>query len=545
MKFGPGMALQAAALAFVIVLGAALRNEANAENARVRTQCAIVRECLGQQQDPRLRWSATRLAEGIRKGEFTSEEICALFIAQASKLNPYMNALAATRFQAALEDARRADARIRASPHDSKLPPFLGVPYFSKECIAHPDLPWTCGVVSRAHMTRAPFAATAHVLLERNGLILLGVGNVPELCVHVDTFNNVYGATRNPYNLARSVGGSSGGTAGAVAALFAPVGLASDMGGSGRIPACYTGIFGHKPSGGLVSLHGSIPTERASLGFFCQLGPFARHAEDLLPLVAALCKDAHVEWNATVDVAQLRVVHVRQQPGTRSTLLRVFAQQPSARALRAQDKVVDHLKRLGCAVVADARFHLLDEAFDVFTSSLTHDLRDYPLRRELAQAGQGSHYAGSRLWSIVEWVKCCATLGMGTQFSWPALSGAAMANLLDVMPGQARLRTRVREALRVQLEEAMGPRGVLVVPGMPTAAPALGSVLFALRTSEIGTYAVFNVLGFCATQVPLGLDDDGMPFGVQIVSRHGNDHLCTAVACELQRAGVAGWQQPA
>ncbi len=133
------------------------------------------------------------------------------------------------------------------------------MPFTAKDCFAACGMSWTTGLLRRRG-AKASHNAPAVQALTDAGAILLGVTNVPELCMWWETCNLIYGQTRNPYHTGRITGGSSGGEAAAVASASSVCGLASDVGGSIRMPAFFCGVFGHKPSaGGVVPNEGQLP----------------------------------------------------------------------------------------------------------------------------------------------------------------------------------------------------------------------------------------------------------------------------------------------
>src|SRR3954453_3558182 len=230
--------------------------------------------------------SAIALARAIRDGELTSREVVEAHVAHARWLNPSLKAIAADRFEAALVDADAAD-EVRRRGGD--LPPFHGVPCTIKESFAVEGMPNAAGLVHRADL-RAEADAPAVARLRAAGAIPIGVTNTSEATMWIESSNRLYGRTNNAYDAKRTAGGSSGGEGSAVGAGFAPIGLGSDIGGSIRLPAFFNGVFGHKPSPGIVPSAGPFPapsSHRASSQILA-MGPLARRAEDLMPFLRAV-----------------------------------------------------------------------------------------------------------------------------------------------------------------------------------------------------------------------------------------------------------------
>ena len=148
--------------------------------------------------------------------------------------------------------------------------------------------------------------------------IPIGVTNVSELCMWMESSNKVYGRTNNPYHVGRTPGGSSGGEAAILAAGGSPMGIGSDVGGSIRMPAFFNGIFGHKPTTGIVSNIGQIPVAHGIIDTFLSTGPMSRYAEDLIPLMNVLLKpnlETNLRLNIPIDLRNLKVYYMKNDGG--------------------------------------------------------------------------------------------------------------------------------------------------------------------------------------------------------------------------------------
>src|SRR3954454_8331074 len=230
--------------------------------------------------------SATDLARAIRAGELSAREVAEAHAWRLHRAQPRTNAVARDRFEAALAEASAADERVAATPERERdeLPPFLGVPCPVRESIALPGMPNCAGLLSRRETLADETAPAAQRMLDA-GFIPLGVTNTSEMTMWIESDNRVYGRTRNAYDPHRIAGGSSGGEGAAVGSGGAPVGLGSDIGGSIRGPAFFNGVFGHKPSPGLVPNTGQFPSTGGEAARMLTMGPLARRAEDLMPVV--------------------------------------------------------------------------------------------------------------------------------------------------------------------------------------------------------------------------------------------------------------------
>ncbi len=227
-------------------------------------------------------------AAAIRAKRVSSLELTRHMLARIERYNPQLNAFVYLMRERALAQARQTDAALARGV---RLGPFHGVPICVKESFAVQGEPDTWGIVAFKN-TRAPANAVAVQRLLQSGAILLGGTNVPLNLMDWQSYNDIYGTTNNPWDLARTPGGSSGGSAAALAAGLAYLSLGSDIGGSLRVPASFCGIYSHKPTLDLVSLNGQVPGGAPGLpGFTTGLavaGPLARSARDLMAALTVL-----------------------------------------------------------------------------------------------------------------------------------------------------------------------------------------------------------------------------------------------------------------
>lgn len=470
--------------------------------------------------------SALRLAALIRKREVSPVEVVSAHIERIQQVNPVINALVAGRFEGALAEARAAEA---LAGQGGRLPPLLGVPFTVKEAIAVKGAPYTSGSVLRKGITAAEDAA-AVARVRAAGAIPLGVSNVSEMCMWMETDNLLYGTTGNPYDPSRTAGGSSGGEGALVGAGASPFGVGADIGGSIRMPAFFCGVFGHKPTGGLVPNTGHYPTPRGGVSSICTTGPICRRAEDLMPLLSLMAGPDGVDPETTseplsapsdVPLDGLRVLVceelglplLRPEPAVREATLR------AARLLAARG-----------ATVEPWTSPLLRHALTIWSSTI--EACGGPPFCEVMGEGSAPHLAG-------EWLRFA--LGR-PRHTLPALGLATLERAMGRLSGASKGRfVEEGHRLRDELEQRLGPRGLLVMPTHPRSAPRHG---VAMRLPLHWMYtAIFNALRLPATAVPMGMDEAGLPVGVQLVGRRMNDPLCIAGALALERE-TGGWIFP-
>ena len=475
--------------------------------------------------DHLLTLSGSALAKKIREGELTSAAVVEAHIRRIEQVNPIINAVAAPRFDQARAEARAADLKTQRVPL-KQLPPFHGVPCTIKECFAVPGMPNTAGLVARIGLqvdTEAPAVAR----LRAAGAILLGVTNLSELCMWMESDNRVYGRTNNPYNPGRIVGGSSGGEGSIIGAGGSPFGLGSDIGGSIRMPAFFNGVFGHKPSAGLVPVAGQFPIASNEARRYLTTGPLARRAEDLWPLLNILagpdgedkyCEAIKLGDPYHISFSKLKVVVIENNGKVRVT-------RDMQNALRA---VADRLVNLGVHVTT-AKVEKLRYSRDIWSASL--QASGGPSFSELLGNGQPiDSFAELGRWL---WRKSDHTL--------PAIALTLLEKLNKLLPKRNRKFVEMGRELRQELTELIGPDGVLLYPSYPSVAPPHYQPLF--HPFNFTYTAILNIMEFPVTQVPLGLNAQGLPLGVQVAAIHGHDHLTIGTALALEKE-FGGWTPP-
>ena len=465
--------------------------------------------------DELLQLSARQLGKKIRSGEVSSEEVVRCHIDRVEKMNPLLNAVVQSRFEIALEEARYADKLLEVQ---KDLPILHGVPCTIKECFGLQGMPQSSGLIARRHVVAKEDAPTVF-LMRHAGLIPIGVTNLSELCMWMESNNKVYGRTNNPYDVTRTCGGSSGGEGACIGSGASPVGLGSDIGGSIRIPAFFNGVFGHKPSPGIISNIGQYPIAENEALNYLTTGPICRRAEDL-PLLCSILAGRNADRFSTedVDLSTLKVLHI---PGD--------GRIPVSQELRqAQLRVAEHLASLG-AEVEEIRIIGLRRSVEIWSAML--EAAGGHTFEELLFEGQKK----SVLWQF-----CQHLMGRGV-YTTPALGLVLLEKVSKLRPDSLKSFIEVGQALQVEFRQLLQGNTIALYPSHTQVAPKHGCSLF---TPWNWAYtAIVNTLKLPATQVPLGLNVEGLPLGVQVIANEGQDHRCFAVAMELERA-FGGWVCP-
>ncbi len=470
--------------------------------------------------------SATALAAAIRAGELTAREVVEAHIALLERVNPSLNAIVMDRYAEARAEADAADERVAAAKDRAALPSLLGVPVTIKESIALAGMANCAGLMARAEH-RCPETATAAQRLVDAGAIPLGVTNTSELCMWIESNNRVYGRTHNAYDRTRIAGGSSGGEGAAVGSGGSPLGLGSDVGGSIRGPAAFNGVFGHKPSQGLVPMTATYPPVGAGTEVERMVanGPLVRRAEDLMPALRLLSgpdgldpsmREVELGDPADVTLDGLRVVisdDAFVSPIARELLA---ARERAAGALAAAGARVERVSMRSMRSVIEPFLTSLGDGDSTLQELLVGEGVDPATWMSLLRRG-GPHTVPTRLLLGAE-----------------RLSARSSTKRAQKMIEAGRAFAR-------EVAETIGD-GVLLHPPYPNVAPRHGRTVG--RLWWVHPMLVFNLAAVPVTQVPLGLGSAGLPLGVQVAAAPDRDHVSIAVALELERV-FGGWVPPA
>ncbi len=481
--------------------------------------------------------TALEIAAEIRNQEKTVVQVVEEQIAAIDQVNPQLNAVVETRYRKALEEAQDKDQILRKmSPEERKnLPPLFGVPFTCKEMIANEGMRSTMGSFHRRERMMSE-DATAVRRIREAGAILLGTTNVPEVGFWFECDNPIYGSTKNPFDVSRTSGGSSGGEGAIIGAGASPFGLGSDIGGSIRLPANFCGVFGHKPSDRIVPLTGHFPLYQKNANEivgakypFTVIGPIARSASDLETLLRLIAGPDEFDQNLKTDfqikplVQNADALKVFYLP---SPIIHATTETENDIAQSIQH-AARYLKEMG-AQTAEAPSRLLLRAFDFWMA-----------RTWTIEAEDFSQYltAGNELNYVPEFLR----LIMGKRrYSFPALlTGATNKWASDRRELDENFKGLM--SLKQHLTKMLGSQGVLLMPVHPRKAPKLNSTYS--RPFDFCYAGIINALGFPSTAVPMGLSNEGLPLGLQVVAAEDQDHLCLSVAKMLEM-GFGGWQKP-
>jgi amidase len=479
--------------------------------------------------DDRAFSSATELSAEIGDRHVGCVELLDFYLARAERHNPALNAIIVWQAEQALERARAADAALARG---ERWGPLHGIPMTVKESFNVVGLPTTFG----NPLWKDNIASENAFLIERllqAGAIVFGKTNVPYMLADAQSYNDIYGTTNNPWDRTRSPGGSSGGEAAALAAGLSALGAGSDIAGSLRNPAHYSGVYGHKPTWGLISTRGHAPPGIMTPTDISVVGPMARAAEDLELALRAL---------AAPDVLQQAAWRIELPPPRHCRLrdfrVAVWASSPLCRIDTSVSDVFERaigaILRAGATVDDAARPGVDDEAH--------HRLFMLLLRAATASRMRDEDFARQQ--------EIATTLAEDDTSDRAAV--ARGATLLHRAWGSAN---EVRTRLRYTWHEFFKRFDVLLTPVAATAAfPHNHNPNRDERTvivngnpvpyAEQLFFAGLASLSYLpATAAPIGLTREGLPAGLQIIGPEGED-LTTIEFAQLLAAKIGGFVPP-
>jgi aspartyl-tRNA(Asn)/glutamyl-tRNA(Gln) amidotransferase subunit A len=474
--------------------------------------------------------SALNLAAAIRNGEASAVEVLDDYLAVIDANDGEIHAFNLVTRDAARAQATAIDQRV-ASGEDPGL--LAGVPVALKDNLCTRGVPTTCS--SRIlDGWRPPYDATVVTRLREAGAVMVGKTNMDEFAMGSSTESSAFGPTRNPHDTSRVPGGSSGGSAAAVAAGFAPVALGSDTGGSIRQPAALCGVVGMKPTYGTVSRYGLV----AFASSLDQIGPLTTTVAD-----AALVFDViggHDPADSTsLDRPAPRVLSVLDEgiQGMTVGVLTEFLEDADA------DVVARTRQAAEACVAAGARVE------EISVPEVRLGLSAYYLIAPAEASSNLARYDGVRFGLRVDAEDTTAmntatrSVGFGAEVKRRIMLGtyALSAGYMDAYYGQAlRVRTKIIEGFA----RAYRRCDVLLGPTTPSTAFSIGAKVgdpMTMYLSDVCTIPT-NLAGHPAISIPFGSGDDGLPVGVQLLAPAlaENTLLRAAAVIEAAAASMGG-----
>ena len=457
--------------------------------------------------------SVTEMHDGLRRGDFSATELTQAHLERTKKTNDVLNSFLTITDDLALNQAKGADRQLRERKDDA---PFLtGIPVALKDNLCLRGVETTCA----SKMLKGfipPYTGTAVERLLHAGGVVIGKTNLDEFAMGSSTENSAFGAVRNPWDLERVPGGTSGGSAVAVAAGQSAAALGSDTGGSIRQPASFSGVFGMKPTYGRVSRYGLV-AYGSSLD---QIGPFGRSVKDLAALLEAIAGYDSLD-STSMNVAVPKYLNeVTTQP--LSSLAGVRVGIPKEYFIEGIEPDVEREVRDGIALLEKLGAAIVE-------ISLPHTAIAVPAYYILAPAEASSNlarYDGVRYGHRTEQFEDLAELfertraeGFGPEVRRRILIGTYVlsAGYYDAYYLKAQ---QVRTLIANDFKAAFANKcDVIATPVSPTTAFKLGEKVDSpvqMYLADIFTIPV-NLAGLPGLSIPCGLDHTGLPVGLQLI----------------------------
>ena len=465
------------------------------------------------------------LADALAAGKLSSVEATGIFIQRIKALNERYGCFITVDEELSLAQARAADA-MRAA---GRAQPLTGVPIAQKDIFCAKGWRTTCGSKMLSNFV-SPYDAHVVERLNAAGAVNIGKTNMDEFAMGSSNETSFYGPVKNPWNTERVPGGSSGGSAAAVAARLAPGAIGTDTGGSIRQPAALTGIAGLKPTYGVVSRYGMI----AFASSLDQGGPMARTAEDLALLLNVMAgHDARDSTSLQRDLEDYTRDLGRPLAGLRVGLPReFFAEGVAPDVAQAVEDAVRQLRQLGCETVE---------------LSLPNMALSVPVYYVLAPAEASSNlarfdgvrygYRAREYADLEDMYKKTRAQGFGEEVKRRILIGTYVLShgYYDAYYLRAQ---KVRRLIARDFDAAFRKCDVIVGPTSPTTAFRLGERAgdpVQMYLSDIYTIAV-NLAGLPGMSIPCGFDREGLPVGLQIIGNYFTEARMLNVAHRYQLA---------
>ena len=474
--------------------------------------------------------SATKLAVALRQRTCSSRELLELYLGRIERHNPDLNAVVTLDAEGALAAADAADAALARGDATG---PLHGLPITIKDCLATAGMRTTAGASELADYIPEQ-DATAVARLRAAGAIVMGKTNLPAYAGDAQSYNDLFGTTNNPWDLTRTPGGSSGGSAAAIAAGLSALELGSDLGGSLRIPAHFCGVYTLKPTYGIVPLQGHIPPAPGTMAEMDVgvLGPLARSADDLDLSLAAI---------AGPDAAQGVAWRLELPPPRANSLagyrIAAWLDDPYCaidnETVALYEGLIAALRNAGARVDDSARPAPLAEGHDV--------------AQRLIQGAMSGWLPDDAFQSLLERAAAAPAADQSPPVRWAR-------NITQ----RARAYTQVQEQrlrLKAAWAEFFRDHDVLLCPVMP--APAIPHdhtpdadartiVVNGVTRSYGDQFSWLQAIGVVhlpAVVAPAGLTAAGLPVGIQIVAPHLEDRTAIDVARRMAEVS-GGFQAP-
>jgi len=468
------------------------------------------------------------LRADLMEGRTKAADLAVSYYEQIEKKNPHLNIYLSLTKERALEQAARID---ELAAKGDPLPALAGVPVGIKDVLVVQGVPSTAGSkILKGY--RPPYNATAVAKLEAGGAVLLGKLNCDEFAMGSSNENSAYGPVRNPVDPERVPGGSSGGSAAAVAANLAVATLGTDTGGSVRQPASFCGVVGVLPTYGRVSRYGLI----AFASSLDRIGPFATNVRDAATVLGVIAgHDANDATSSPAPVEDYAAESDRPVEGLRIGVpAEYFAEGLDGEVRAAIEKGIDALKGAGCVIKPISLPHTkyaIPTYYLVATAEASANLARFD--------GVRYGYRSPQSDTLSDMYSHSRDEGFGAEVKRRILLGtyALSAGYYDAYYRKAQ---QVRRLLAEEFLRAFAHVDAIVTPTSPVPAFKLGEKTgdpLAMYLADIYTVTA-SLAGICGVSVPCGATQAGLPVGMQVLAKHFGESTAFRVARAVEAAGL-------
>lgn len=470
--------------------------------------------------------TADKLVALYKNGDLSVTEVITSVFDEIDRTDKDVHAYITLCKDRAFADARSIDSKIAAG---EPLEPLAGVPVAIKDNMVLRDVPTTCGSrILEGYIP--PYTATAVERLRTAGAIVIGKTNMDEFAMGSSTENSAFFATRNPNNLEYVPGGSSGGSAAAVAGGMALISLGSDTGGSIRTPAAFCGVTGIKPTYGRVSRYGLV----AFASSLDQIGPFAKSVRECAQVLEVICGFDHFD-STSADIPVEPLLRDLEQPikNVRVGIPREYFIPGMDSEVKARlDQCIKVYESLGCQLQeislphteqAIATYYLVATA-EASSNLARYDGVRYGTRKG-GDAGLNDMYRKTRMNGFGKEVKRRILLG-----TYALSAGYYDAYYLKAL----KVRTLILQDFRKAFEQV----DIILTPTSPTVAFRIGEKAndpLSMYLSDIFTITC-NLAGLPGLSIPCGRNSAGLPIGMQLLANHFQEALLLRAAYSFERA---------
>ena len=465
------------------------------------------------------------IGKAYREKTLTVPEVVKAFLDNIEKEDEKIKAYITVCKEEALKKADEVQAMFDA---EKEMGALAGIPIAIKDNICTKGVRTTCASKMLENFI-PPYDASVMKKIEEANAIILGKTNMDEFAMGGSTENSAFFITKNPVNLDKVPGGSSGGSAAAVAGKMAPISLGSDTGGSIREPASFCGIVGMKPTYGLVSRYGLV----AFASSLDQIGPFSKTVRDNAVLLTAIAgHDEMDSTSANVENKDYEKALVNDVKGLKIGVPKEYFGEGINEEVRASlEKAIEKYKELG-AEVEECSLPVTEYALPTYYIIACAEASSNLGRYDGIRYG----YRTKNFESLKDIYKNSRTEGFGDEVKRRIILGTYVlsSGYYDAYYKKAQ---KVRTLVKKGFEEAFEKYDVLLTPTVPTVAFDIGSKSknpLEMYMTDILTVSI-NIAGVPAISIPCGKDSSGMPIGMQLIAKHFNEETLYRAAYTFEQ----------